>query len=313
MRAAFALLSALALTACAAAPPSASLPPVLGGPPEASPPPRARAGLDPRLIALYASQERRLLAQGLLRQDGGGPDTAFDAEDLTRDFIEIALFDEYRETSTGRLVQSATSTQLRRWTQPVRIGVTFGGGVTAERRRGDLADIARYADRLARATGHPVSVTEPERANFHVLVLGEAERQAAGPLLRSLVPRISDGSIRTATEIPRSIYCLALAFSEPGRFTYTGAVAIVRAEHPDLTRRSCYHEEIAQGLGLANDSPTARPSIFNDDEEFALLTRHDELLLRMLYDPRLTPGMSAVEAAPIARAIAEELVPGPGA
>jgi hypothetical protein len=54
---------------------------------------------------------------------------------------------------------------------------------------------------------------------------------------------------------------------------YTRAVAVVRAEHPDLLRQSCIHEEIAQGLGLPNDSPAARPSIFNDDEEFALLTR----------------------------------------
>ena len=32
-------------------------------------------------------------------------------------------------------------------------------------------------------------------------------------------------------------------------------------------------------MGLANDSPEARPSIFNDDEEYALLTGHDEMLL----------------------------------
>jgi len=32
------------------------------------------------------------------------------------------------------------------------------------------------------------------------------------------------------------------------------------------------------------------------------------LLLRMLYDPRLRPGMTEAEAAPIIRRIAEELV-----
>ena len=74
---------------------------------------------------------------------------------------------------------------------------------------------------------------------------------------------------------------------------------------------SCIHEEIAQGLGLANDSPTARPSIFNDDDEFALLTKHDELLLKMLYDPRLQAGMSAEEAAPVTRVITRELTGGP--
>uniref|UniRef100_UPI0035139E9E DUF2927 domain-containing protein n=1 Tax=Cognatishimia sp. TaxID=2211648 RepID=UPI0035139E9E len=84
------------------------------------------------------------------------------------------------------------------------------------------------------------------------------------------------------------------------------AVAVVRAEHPDLLRRSCYHEEIAQGLGIVNDSPFARPSIFNDDDEFALLTSHDEALLNMLYDPRLRIGMSASEARPIIQILARE-------
>jgi len=73
-------------------------------------------------------------------------------------------------------------------------------------------------------------------------------------------------------------------------------------------RLSCIHEELAQGLGLANDSPQARPSIFNDDEEFAYLTRHDELLLEMLYDPRLEPGMTVDTAAPLVRRIAEEII-----
>ena len=58
---------------------------------------------------------------------------------------------------------------------------------------------------------------------------------------------------------------------------------------------------------LANDSRNARPSIFNDDDEFSLLTNHDELLLKMLYDPRLEPGMTAREAEPITRIIAREL------
>ena len=83
---------------------------------------------------------------------------------------------------------------------------------------------------------------------------------------------------------------------------------MIRAELPQRLRTSCVHEELAQGRGLANDSPDARPSIFNDDEEFALLTRHDELLLKILYDPRLRPGMPRAEAEPIVRRIAAELL-----
>ena len=69
-------------------------------------------------------------------------------------------------------------------------------------------------------------------------------------------------------------------------------------------RDACYHEEIAQGLGLSNDSDLARPSIFNDDEEFALLTTHDEYLLRMLYDTRMPLGADPATARPVAAELA---------
>ena len=62
-------------------------------------------------------------------------------------------------------------------------------------------------------------------------------------------------------------------------------------------------------MGLPNDDETVRPSLFNDDEEFALMTLHDELLLRILYDDRLEPGMSPEESMPIVRQIARELLP----
>ena len=141
-------------------------------------------------------------------------------------------------------------------------------------------------------------------------MLNEDERRAFGPQLRRIVPGIGEDVVRTITDMPRSTYCLVFAFSEGNASTYSHAVAVIRGEHPDLLRLSCYHEELAQGLGLANDSPTARPSIFNDDEEFALLTTQDELMLQMLYDPRLHPGMKPEAARPIVEAIARELMGG---
>ena len=122
------------------------------------------------------------------------------------------------------------------------------------------------------------------------------------------MPQIDTASLNVLRTLPRAIHCLVIAFSDtPGGYSYGKAVALIRAEHPKLLMQSCIHEEVAQGLGLANDSPRARPSIFNDDDEFALLTRHDELLLEMLYDPRLRPGMTAAEAMPIVRVMAAEL------
>lgn len=256
----------------------------------------------------YARVQNDLLTRGLLRRDGGGPDTPFDARTLTENFVRIALFDEYTERA-GTMVARQTESRLRRWTRPVRLQLSFGALVPEAQRTRDRAAFNSYAARLNRVTRHPIQAVN-QSGNFHVVILNEDERQAFGPTLRRLVPGVSDTVVRTVEQMPRSTFCLVFAFSQAGSSDYINAVAIIRAEHPDLLRLSCLQEEIAQGLGLANDSPRARPSIFNDDEEFALLTTHDEMLLRMLYDRRLKPGMGSVEASPIARAIADELVGG---
>ncbi|MEL6317884.1 MAG: DUF2927 domain-containing protein, partial [Pseudomonadota bacterium] len=86
-----------------------------------------------------------------------------------------------------------------------------------------------------------------------------------------------------------------------------GGFVFLSAEIGGLLRRACIEEEMAQMMGLTQDHPEVRPSIFNDDNEFALLTRHDEELLRLLYDPRLRAGMTRAEAAPIVRRIALEI------
>ncbi len=272
------------------------------------PPPATASAASRALAEHYARIERQLLAQGLLRTDGGGPDTPFTARMLAENFLRIALYDEY-VAAGGVMVQRATEARLRRWEAPIRMRLSFSASVPEATRAADRAEVARLAARITRQTGLPITLAE-DRANFDVLILDDDDRRGAGPRLRSLVPGISDGAVATVTGLDRGTFCLVFAFSDPGSHAYNRAVAVIRAEHPPLMRRSCLHEEIAQAMGLANDSPAARPSIFNDDEEFALLTTHDELLLRILYDRRLRPGMTAAEARPIVQRIAEELVGG---
>lgn len=257
----------------------------------------------------YANVEARLVSDGLLRTDGGQTDAPFTAATLARNFERVALYDEYT-LSGGRFIARETPSRLRRWQEPVQLQAHFGRSVSPERKAADQAVLSTYARRLSRATGHPI-ITVPEGGNFHVLYLDRDEQVAAGPLVRSLVPGVGAETIAAIEAMPRATFCAVFAFSQSGgNSVYVSAIAVIRAEHPDLLRRSCVHEEVAQGLGLPNDSAGARPSIFNDDEEFSLLTPHDELLLRILYDPRLSPGMTPDTARPIVGAIAQELVGG---
>ena len=258
------------------------------------------------LSSYYASVENGHRTRGLLRADGGGPDVPFDAEKLAKTFRATAFAREFTDVGPA-LVRREAESILHRWEDPVQIEAMFGAGVPNMQRAEDRASIRRFADRLGRITRHPVSFVE-RGGNFHVLVLTEGERRIAGPLLQRLIPGIRQREIDVIENLDRSTYCVVVASDPVNDGVLTRAVAVIRAELPPLLRLSCVHEEISQGLGLANDSPSARPSIFNDDDEFGRLTAMDELMLRMLYDLRLKPGMDAETAAPIVRDIAEALV-----
>ncbi|MCF2869677.1 DUF2927 domain-containing protein [Octadecabacter sp. G9-8] len=225
------------------------------------------------------------------------------ADVLVRNFSEIALSNEYDDGFSGR----GGVSPLRRWEDPVRFQIVFGAGVLPAQRAKDALSVSQYADRLRQVTGHPVSTSGSP--NFIVVIASEGDRAAALQEAALRVPSIAGPPLAILNGLDRDTFCAVAAYAtENGGTRYTAAVAVIRAEHDDLRRLSCIHEELAQGLGLPNDSRRTRPSIFNDDDEFSFLTDHDELLLRILYDPRLSAGMTSDTALPIARVIAQELI-----
>ncbi len=261
------------------------------------------------LSAYYATVQRQLLAQGLLRKDGGGPDTPFAKRNLIDNFIQIAAFEEY--TIDGLSAQqSGNESRIRRWNKPIRMDVEFGDTVPEDARQLTQAGLTKYNSRLSRIIDRRIS-TVPAGGNFHVVVLSVDDLEGFAPRLQELVPGLGTRVAQELIDLPRVQYCAIFTFFDSAAPNeIDSAVAILRAEHPPLLQEACIHEEIAQGLGLSNDSPAARPSIFNDDDEFAFLTRHDELLLEILYDPRLPLGTGPAEARPIVEAIASELLGG---
>ncbi len=283
--------------------------------PQVRPPELEQRAAEPsarsRALATYYNRvQADLLVQGLLRRDGGGPDTPFTDTALIRNFETIALKDEYVR-GEGLRRASGELGRIKRWHKPVRVVAEFGASVPTDQREIDTSLLSGYVARLARVTGHSIAMSSERDANFHVLFMGQDDQAQIKPRIQELVPNVNPAALQIFDSLPRAIHCLVIAFSEePGGYNYGTAIALVRAEHPDLLRQSCIHEEVAQGLGLANDSPRARPSIFNDDDEFALLTTHDELLLKILYNPRIRAGMSADDVRPIVTELARALLGG---
>jgi hypothetical protein len=69
---------------------------------------------------------------------------------------------------------------------------------------------------------------------------------------------------------------------------------------------SCVVEELTHAMGIGNDTLQPLPSIFSRQSKLAFLSGLDYLVLKMLYDTRIKPGMSEKAARPVLKAIAAE-------
>jgi len=258
------------------------------------------------LDAYYSDLASELLERGYLKSEKSAREVPFTAEALAMNFEQIALHDEYVAVD-GEFVQKKVPARMRRWDMPIEMQLHFGPNVPEQQRVADRKAVSEFAARLQDITGHPITWTR-SNGNFHILVMNADDRKNIGPLVNEISPMVDSSIERAITHSPKHILCAAYTSYNRSDFTYENVIVLIKAEHAGISRLSCIHEEMAQAMGLVNDSKDARPSIFNDDEEFALLTPHDELLLKILYDPRLTAGMSIRQARPIAQQIAKELV-----
>ena len=268
---------------------------------------RGAEGADNAAFAAETSRQLRqrydhlatgLIAKGLLRTDGDSKSPRTTPEALIELFNSLAFYDEY-EPSSGFQPAQATPTALSKWQRPVKINLHFGPSLNPETRVTDTKFLSDYAAQLSNITRHPIELTT-ELGNCHVVVVDEVHRMNMVQNLRKKDVLVPPNIQQIIQQIPADIHCMVLTLSaRHSPHIHEQALAMIRAEHPPVLKQACFHEEIAQGLGLHNDNPAAHPSIFNDDDEFALLTEQDALLLRILYDPRLPAGIELHEAQPI--------------
>lgn len=92
--------------------------------------------------------------------------------------------------------------------------------------------------------------------------------------------------------------------SDFGRRGIVRSDALIVSDEGEKLFRRCLIEEVLQGLGPLNDNQRAPDSVFNDTSSLASFSRYDRIMLNMLYDARLTPGMSLGAARPLLPEIA---------
>ncbi len=259
------------------------------------------------LRQFYANVQTDLIATGRLRMETAPADAPYGVPELVRDFERVALYNEYTDVD-GEFVHRESASVLRRWAGPIRVAAMASPSTPRESAH-DRGNVAAFTQRLARLTGTDMRMADDPSVNFLVLFMNSSEREAFADQIRRSYPAFAPAVMNALRDTPLDQFCTTYAFADPSDpALYSSVLILIRAEHPSLTRLSCVHEEMAQAMGLPNDSPEARPSLFSDSLEFALLTEHDEILLRMLYDPRLRPGMTAEEARPLLPEIARDAI-----
>lgn len=248
----------------------------------------------------YMRLTEDLLSRGHLRVDPAPKDAPFDAVGLARSFRDVTFNYEFHFDG-DRIVNERIEKPLKRWRGVIRYKLTGDAHTPA-----DAAEIQALTKTIGKLTGlrfvrsegaHDmmISIASPEGRNQISQDLGERKMHVYKE--RYDIWRRTPGWMCGAT--------LSAATKDTARLVY--AHVFIGSEVTGLLRKACLQEEIVQSLGLTNDSDDARPSIFNDDQEFAVMTDHDAMLLRVLYDPRLSAGMAADQAMPIVRDILQEL------
>jgi hypothetical protein len=246
-----------------------------------------------RLIVAPVRQWRVLLVcvwLGSISALGAEPEAEWKSPDRLVDaFVELALKSEY----------SSRETPVRKWTSPIRYQVVHHVGDSALHEK----LIATHLWHMAQITDLDVALAAtPGEANF-LIVMTSDDRLDADILAFAGTDK---GGRRE--RFFRDSMCLASL-----RADRSGAILRATAMIPvDRARGrgelvACVVEELTHMFGISNDTGRPLPSIFNHGTVRSFLTGLDYLVLKMLYDPRVRPGMKAPALRPLLQQIAVDL------
>lgn len=184
--------------------------------------------------------------------------------------------------------------QIRKWQQPVRVWIDHRVGDRALHER--LTSM--HLRHLRVITGLDIALVPAREQASLVLVFSRAERWAQD-LAREMGPE--------AVNHIQGAVCMGGIRSRGGVIHSAAVVIPVDQARMHGKLVACIVEELTQVLGLGNDSELAWPSIFNDRSPDVLLTALDYSLLRILYDPRIEPGLDAAGLGDLLPAVIADL------
>ncbi len=182
---------------------------------------------------------------------------------------------------------------LRKWDGPVRVATL---GPTA---LGHGPFVDEHLAKLSRLTGLDIArvpTTEPH--NLRVYFVDSSEMPAIAAF-HNIKPRLFE-------HVAGRSACM-YAFVTDERRAISQGIAILATDFGSEYVRACIIEEITQLLGLPMDNELIQPSVFSNEGLLDRLSINDQLLVRVLYDPRLPVGIARGPAQLIAHRVIVEL------
>lgn len=221
---------------------------------------------------------------------GADPEAEWKTPDRLVDaFVELALKSEY----------SSRDAPVRKWTSPIRYHVVHRVGDSTLHER----LVATHLWHMAQITDLDVApAATPGEANF-LIVMTSDDRLDADILAFAGTDK---GGRRE--RFFRDSMCLAsLRADRSGTILRATALIPVDRARSRGELVACVVEELTHMFGMSNDTGRPLPSIFNHGTVRSYLTGLDFLVLKMLYDPRVRPGMKAPALGPLLHRIAVDL------
>jgi hypothetical protein len=210
------------------------------------------------------------------------------------EFSDAEIIDGFLKTAFGsELQRGEPANRIRKYAVPVRVFIDNRAQPDRQRLVADTVDDIR------RKIDHIDIATTENRNDANVFVMLIRGRDFA-KTLRSYYGSQQAGNIERSLE-PQCLTGLA----KDASFRIIRSEVFLIADVSNFVFRDCAYEELLQALGPVNDVDSVPWTMFNDNVSLGYFGMYDQLLLNVLYHPRIKAGMTRDEV----RVIVPEILP----
>ena len=206
----------------------------------------------------------------------------FSTEEVLTGFHKTVFGLEYRSWSWRPYL-------VKKFTVPVRFYVH---NLARKNRKPVVRRFIKDIDQKIRGLESALALS-PETSNFQIFIV---DRKQYADVVRTKIYK------NDKADVPGR--CLVRVVS--GRRGIKRSAAVIVSDEGEFLFQRCLVEEVLQGLGPMNDDQSLTHSVFNDSSRHSRFTVFDQILMNMLYDPRIKPGMSAKQTEPLLPLIARD-------